>query len=240
MSSIKANWEKMDEESTPKSKRRLPITRALAGDIVQFIDFVLVIFASVLVALVYHDYILISAYEVDHYLAAGIIGGTALTAMLRRDGYYEFDVLIARRTNLRPVSFALGHGGVYAAGLWFCAQIFRTILTLLVFCVVRRGAGLGGHQPRRRRKAATRFAHPHGGFYTPHCGCWQYGRWARAFANIFATLKRASRLLAFIALAMRLNDAGSAGDLSDLLRKARAGEIDDVVIALPHMETSPA
>ena len=233
VSSIKANWDKMDEESAPSAKRRWPITRALAGDIVQFVDFVLVIGASVLVALIYHDYILISAYEVDHYLAAGIIGGTALTAMLRRDGYYEFDVLIARRTNLRPVisrwgtvafmllafGFALKYSEQFSR-FWFfawCAVVPVWVVTSRAIAAkLLRGL-------RSRTGAFTRRIAVVG----------NTGAGTRFREFIRETQEGVEVVGLFCAGAQK--EDGSAGDLSDLLRRARAGEIDDVVIALPQM-----
>ena len=61
-------------------KRRAPFTRAFFGDILQFIDFMLLICISVAVAFIYHEFALRSGFDFQKYTAAGIVGATGLTA----------------------------------------------------------------------------------------------------------------------------------------------------------------
>ncbi|HOP21207.1 MAG TPA: hypothetical protein PK585_14080, partial [Amphiplicatus sp.] len=68
------------------ARRRTPIARAVYGDVVQFIDFLAVTAASIIVALYYHDFVLYTEFDAQRYLAAGIVGATGVTAILRRDG----------------------------------------------------------------------------------------------------------------------------------------------------------
>ncbi|VAV91195.1 hypothetical protein MNBD_ALPHA05-2234, partial [hydrothermal vent metagenome] len=89
--------------SGESGRRRSSASRALVGDIVQFVDFICVIAASVAVAVIYHIFALQSEFDYQPYTAAGIIGATGLTALLRRDGFYEFDQLLSSSGNIRAV-----------------------------------------------------------------------------------------------------------------------------------------
>ncbi|MEL7486634.1 MAG: hypothetical protein AAGJ87_05365, partial [Pseudomonadota bacterium] len=83
------------ELSDASPRKRSPFARSIFGDIVQFADFVLVTAAAVAVAYVYHTQVLATEFDIQQYAAAGMVGATFLTALLRRDGFYEFDCLLA-------------------------------------------------------------------------------------------------------------------------------------------------
>ena len=84
-------------------RHRSPVARALFGDLVQFFDFLLVIATSVGVAYAYHNFALQLGFDFQNYAAAGIVGATGLTALLRRDGYYEYDQLISSSRSFRAI-----------------------------------------------------------------------------------------------------------------------------------------
>ena len=94
---------KIDSFSTDGVRRRGSASRTLFGDIIQFIDFIIVIFTSVAVAQVYHVFILGTEIDLQNYAAAGIMGATGLTALLRRDGYYEFDQIASASKAVRAI-----------------------------------------------------------------------------------------------------------------------------------------
>ena len=82
---------------------RRPVSRALYGDLIQFVDFALITVVSIAVAYSYHIEVLIVDYDFQRYATAGIIGATGLTALLRRDGYYDFESLISSSRALRGI-----------------------------------------------------------------------------------------------------------------------------------------
>lgn len=101
MTSTRAN--ELEEFSDLTGRRRSSTSRALFGDLVQFTEFISVVAISVAVAYGYHVYQLGVDFDYQYYAAAGIIGATGITALLRRDGYYEFDRLLSRAGTLRAV-----------------------------------------------------------------------------------------------------------------------------------------
>ncbi|MEO0399287.1 MAG: undecaprenyl-phosphate glucose phosphotransferase [Pseudomonadota bacterium] len=82
---------------------RQPIARAVYGDLIQFAEFILIVLLSVGIAYFYHIEVLIVDFDAQLYTSAGIIGATGVTALLRRDGYYEFGRLIASGSSVRAV-----------------------------------------------------------------------------------------------------------------------------------------
>lgn len=219
-------------------RRRGAVERALVGDIIQFVDFVTIIAASVGVAFVYHQYALGLEFDFQYYAAAGIIGATGLTALLRRDGYYEFDRLLSPSGALRAVvsRWVLVVLGLIAFGfalkvsdnfsrVWLVS--WMSLTTLLIF-VTRALAA------RWLRKMSR-----------------DGGAFARRIAVVGATALGAK----FAAQAGSMNDGisiigvfnagvptngdecneGIKGDLADLVSAARNGYIDDIVIALPRV-----
>jgi putative colanic acid biosynthesis UDP-glucose lipid carrier transferase len=230
---VRAN---VDSFSTDGVRRRGPMARTLVGDIVQFTDFILVILSAVAVAYVYHVIALQTVFDFQNYAAAGIMGATGLTALLRRDGYYEFDQLATSAKTMRAIvsRWILVTLGLLAFGfalkisdnfsrVWLTAWS-ASVLTVIV--VLRYAAG-----------AFLRKMSRDGGVF------------ARRVAIVGATSlgsKFAERVVAspvgvtvvgvYDAGVQASGDASLAnvkGDLNDLAHAARNGEIDDIVIAVP-------
>ena len=78
--------------------------RGLCGDILQFVEFLTIVATSLVVAYLYHRFSVGSQFDYQSYAAAGIIGATASTALLRRDGFYEFEKLLDTIGVLRAVT----------------------------------------------------------------------------------------------------------------------------------------
>ncbi|MEM8770554.1 MAG: undecaprenyl-phosphate glucose phosphotransferase [Pseudomonadota bacterium] len=95
--------EQVEQFAEFKRRRRSSASRALLGDLIQFIEFLAVIAISVASAYAYHVLALGVPFDFQYYTAAGIIGATGLTALLRRDGYYDFDQLLSPSGTLRAI-----------------------------------------------------------------------------------------------------------------------------------------
>lgn len=225
-----------DNFSTDGVRRRGPVARALFGDIVQFVDFILVIATSVIVAYVYHEFWLKSEFDFQYYAAAGIIGATGLTALLRRDGYYEFDQLMSTGGSLRAVvsRWALVVLGLLAFGfalkisdnfsrVWLFAWTAATTVAItgtrtVAASFLRRMSRDGGVFARR---IAVVGATSLGSKFAAHAGAPENGI---SIVGLYEA---------------NLPDKGDddystvKGNLNDLATAARNGEIDDIVIALP-------
>ena len=89
--------------STDGVRQRTRIARELYGDIVQAVDFVLIIAMSIVVIHLYHYFYLGTHYELQLYATAGIIGATGYSALSRRDGYYDFDNLLTLEGSVRSI-----------------------------------------------------------------------------------------------------------------------------------------
>ncbi len=225
-----------NEYSGEPVRRRSSASRALFGDIVQFIDFLTVIATSVGVAAIYHTFALQSLFDFQSYAAAGIIGATGLTALLRRDGYYEFDQLLLSTGNIRAL---ISRWGLVILGLLafgFALKISEnfsrvwlfawSIATVVVIATSRLIASAWLHRMIR-----------------------DGGMFARQIAIVGATtlgVRFAERIgaaengISIVGLfEAGLPDHGdddaetNSGDLAALERAARNGEIDDIVIAVP-------
>jgi len=226
----------VDSFSTDGVRRRSPVARTLFGDIVQFVDFILVIVTSVVVAFIYHVFVIAKDFDFQSYAAAGIMGATALTTLLRRDGYYEFDQLAASDKNVRAIvsRWALVLLGLLAFGfalkisdnfsrVWLTAWSLSALVALIA---VRITAGVFARKMSR-----------------------EGGVFARRVAVVGATLlgvkfadyaKASPAGISIVGVYNSgLTDQGDAnnqnvtGGLDDLARAARNGEIDDIIIAVP-------
>lgn len=229
----------IDEITPPDVSRRSPFSRAVYGDLVQFSDFVMVTAASVIVAYIYHHYVLVIHTDVQRFAAAGIVGATGLTALLRRDGYYEFEALLSSSRSMRAViaRWALIVLGLIAFGyalkvsenfsrFWLFAWTSVVTVSLvaarvIAAAVLRRAVREGGVFSRRvaivgANDVGLRFAE-HAG--KPEKAISVVGVFSAGPDDVFGS------------------GASSAGDLRALERAARAGEIDDVVIAMPRLST---
>jgi len=226
----------IDDFSKDGVPRRGALERALVGDIIQFVDFLIIIAASIGVAFVYHQYALGTEFDFQYYAAAGIIGATGLTALLRRDGYYEFDRLLSPTGALRAVisRWVLVVLGLIAFG--FALKVSDNFSRVwLVSWMTVTTIGIG----------AARAAEAHCLKKMSRAG----GAFARRIAVVGATslgvkfAERAGSNNEGISI-VGVFDAGvptdgdacrdaMTGDLADLIAAARAGHIDDIVIALP-------
>ncbi len=222
------------EDIVEQRGRRPSVLRVLLGDLVQIVEFVGVIAISAGVALAYHAYPLNTPFDLQDYAAAGIIGATGVTALLRRDGFYEFDRLLTSTGVLRAIGsrwmfvvlgllafgFALKISENYSR-VWLVAWSIGVVAFLFTTrCVAAAITGRlvrdGGAFARRiaivgTTPAAARFAEEAGA--------------ARSGAMVVGVY-----------------DAGVGGsdqravkcdirDLDALERAARDGAVDDIVIA---------
>lgn len=226
----------IDNFSTDGVRHRGPMARALFGDIVQFVDFIVVILSAVGVAWVYHAIALQREFDVQYYAAAGIMGATGLTALMRRDGFYDFDQIALAEHSARAIvsRWALVLLGLLAFGfalkisenfsrIWLGAWSATAVLSVVAVrlwanAFVRKMSRDGGVFARRVAVVG-----------------------ATALGVKFAEKVKASPAGVIIAgvYDAGLSDtgdgasAGVTGDLNDLAFAARNGEIDDIVIAVP-------
>ena len=226
----------VDSFSTDGVRRRGPVARVLIGDIIQFIDFLLVITTSVAVAYVYHTFALQTDFDFQSYATAGIMGATGLTALMRRDGFYEFDQIASTERAIRAIvsrwilvmlgllafGFALkisdNFSRVWLAG-WSVAAMVTVIGTRFAARImVRRMTRDGGVFSRRvavvgATSLGVKFAE-----YAKNspAGITIVGIYDSGLANTGDADRNAA-----------------AGNLNDLAFAARNGEIDDIVIAVP-------
>ena len=223
------------------ARRRTPIARAVYGDIVQVVDFLAVTAASIAVALVYHDYVLVAQLDAQRYVAAGLVGATGVTTLLRRDGLYDFERLISSSQAVRAV---LGRWLMVILGLiafgfalkvtesfsrawlfgWTGSSATILILTRIIAAMIlRRTVREGGVFSRRiavigKTRAAEKFKE-----------LAETGDHAVSVVGVYdVNIKDASTTHAF----------ELTGNLAALVRAARAGDIDDIVIALPDAASS--
>ena len=217
-------------------RRRGAVARALCGDIIQFADFLIVIGCSIGIAYFYHEFVLALDFDFQYYAAAGIIGATGLTALLRRDGYYEFDQLLSPSGALRAIAsrWVLVVLGLIAFGfalkvsenfsrVWLFSWMVVTTLVIvsmraLAAGFLRRMSRAGGAFARRiavvgATSLGAKFAAQAG---SPNEGVSIEGVYDAGFAPCGDE-----------------HYAGVKGDLNDLIVAARNGEIDDIVIAVP-------
>lgn len=217
-------------------RRRVPIARSIYGDIVQGVDFALVIVASIAAAFVYLNLILGTDFDMQRYVAAGIIGATGVTTLLRRDGFYEFSSLAASSGGKRAVAtrwtavvlgliafaFALkasdGFSRVWLFS-WYLGSAAALVASRTAAAwVLRRDAAAGGALARR---VAIVGSNDTAQALAKLIGESEEGV---VVAGVFGADPRA-------ATSMRGFDL--TGDLEALARLARAGAIDDIVIAQP-------
>lgn len=228
--------EPADNFSTDGVSHRGPVARTLFGDIVQFVEFIVVILSSVSVAYSYHVYQLKSDFDFQSYAAAGILGATAFTAILRRDGFYEFDQL-ARATHLiRSVlsRWVLVLFGLLAFG--FALKISESfsrvwlgawsLAVLALVLAVRFGArAIARHMSRDGGVFARRVA---------VVGATQLaGKFVDRMSGADAGVYVVGVFDAGLANRSDTEEQSIKGDLNDLASAARNGSVDDIVVAAP-------
>lgn len=223
------------------ARRRAPIARPVYGDVVQFLDFLSVTAAAIVVALVYHFYFLGTDVDAQRYLAAGLVGATGITAILRRDGLYDFERLISSSRAIRAVvgRWLMVVLGLLAFGFalkitesfsrawlfgWTGASAMILVSTRIIAAMVlRRTVSEGGVFSRRiavigKNSAAMKFAE-----------LAEKGDQAISIVGIYdVDIKDAGKTREF----------DLTGNLAAIARAARNGDIDDIVIALPDAATA--
>ncbi len=227
---------KADNLSGESRRRRSPASRALFGDVVQFFDFICVIAISVVVAAIYHVFALRTEFDFQSYAAAGIIGATGLTALLRRDGYYEFDQLLSSSGNIRAVvaTWGLVVLGLLAFGFAFkISDLFSrvwlvawSVTTVVVIAAARIGAA-----------ALLRSMIRDGGVFSRRIAIVGATKLGARFAEHVGAAENGISIIGLFEAGLPDNgddyNEAIAGDLSMLERAARKGVIDDIVIAVP-------
>lgn len=232
-----ANVSEATEIDTARHRRRAPIARAVTGDVVQFSEFALVTAASILVAVAYHGIVLDADFDFQRYAAAGLVGATGVTAILRRDGYYDFDRLTASGRSMRGVltrwlmvilgliafAFALKISEAYSRAWlfsWTGASALGLVVIRIVGAVVlRRTAREGGVLSRRVAVIGD-----------------------AGLAEKFKILaEKSDRAISVVGVYdVNFSDAATTrtfdltGNLAAVARAARDGDIDDIVIAAPN------
>lgn len=212
------------------------IDRAIYGDIVQFIDFILVTFTSVVVAYVYHARVIDVAFDFQSYAAAGIIGGTALTALLRRDGYYEFESLLSSSKSMRAViaRWALIVLALIAFGFSlkvaesFSRAWLYTWTGVSIVAIISARVAAAAFLRRTARE---------GGVFARRVAVVGATRVADRFIDEALFPEKAISIVGVFESGAPNMPSDSEhpikGDLFELEKAARNGEIDDIVIALP-------
>ena len=228
-------------DAPAQSRRRSPLARTILGDIVQFCDFTAVTAAAIGVALAYHLFIIDTDFDLQIYAAAGLVGATGITAILRRDGFYDFERLVSKRWMVRGVlarislvmlgliafGFALKISESYSRFWLFSWALVSALLLFLTRAlagaILRRTATADGAFARRiavigKTAVAERFKE-----------LAERGDNAATVVGVYdVNFRDAATTKAF----------DLTGNLAAVARAARAGEIDDVVIAVP--EADPA
>jgi len=231
----------VERDAPAAARRRTPIGRAVYGDIVLFIDFALVTMTAIVVAVVYHQSVLESDFDAQRYAAAGIVGATGVTALLRRDGLYEFERLLAGDGALRAVAarwlivilgliafaFSLKVSDSFSR-IWLFAWTSVSLVGLLstriaAGAILRRTARAGGVFARRIAVVGATAA-------------------ARKFAEIAESSGQAVSISGVYEVDLTRSAFHRGFDLTEelapLARAARNGEIDDIVIAV--VDADPA
>lgn len=225
-----------DATAQPLSRRRSPLARTILGDVLQFVDFLAVTAASILVAAIYHEMVIDTGFDIQIYAGAGLLGATAITAILRRDGFYDFEKLVSTRWMARGVlaRVSLVMLGLIAFGFalkvsesysrfwlfaWAGLSASLLLLTRLVAGVIlRRTTRADGAFARRiavigKAAAAEKLRE-----------LAERGDTAATVVGVYdVNFKDAATTRAF----------DLTGNLAALARAARAGEIDDIIVAAP-------
>lgn len=219
-----------------RQRQRQKIDRSIYGDIVQFIDFTLVTATAVFVAYIYHVQVIDVVFDFERYSAAGIIGATALTALLRRDGYYEFDSLLSSSRAMRAVVSRWSLIILTLIALAYSLKVAESFSRAWLF--TWSGVSLVSIISARIAAAAfLRRAVREGGVFSRRVAV--VGATAVADRFIEEALQPEKAICVVGVYNSGAPDAGAAsihpvtGDLEALEAAARGGNIDDVVIAVP-------
>lgn len=225
-----------DSFSTDGVRRRAPVARALFGDVVQVVDYLLIILMSVGFAFAYHTYVLQTDFDFQSYAIAGIVGATVFTTLMRRDGYYEFEQLTTPDGMLRAIlsRWALTVLGLLAFG--FALKISDTFSRVWLFA----WTGITVVSVIGVRLAAVSFVRRmsrDGGVFARRVAVVGATSLGVKFASRAENSPQGISIVGVYDAGLGDNGdshlAGAKGDLNDLAAAARNGEIDDIVIAVP-------
>jgi putative colanic acid biosynthesis UDP-glucose lipid carrier transferase len=223
-------------EPVAHARRRTPIARAMSGDLLQFAEFAFVTAASIVVAVIYHEYFLAVDFDFQRYAAAGLVGATGVTAILRRDGFYEFENLVSASRNMRGViaRWSLVVLGLIAFG--FALKVSEDFSRRWLFAWAATGAaGLAGL--RVLAAAMLKRTVRDGGVFTRRVAVVGKNALADRFKDLAEASDRAASVVGIYDVELRDAAATPAfdltGNLAALARAARNGDIDDIVICVP-------
>ncbi|MBI1393219.1 MAG: undecaprenyl-phosphate glucose phosphotransferase [Alphaproteobacteria bacterium] len=217
---------------------RSALPHFIYGDIIQFVDFVTISLNAVLVSYIYHIEVLIADFDYQLYASAGIIGATGLTALLRRDGCYDFERLLSSSRGIPAIltrwamvllgliafAFTLKISGVYSR-IWLFTWAASTIVILAGVRVaasayLRREAKAGGVFGRRVALIG-----------------------AKDTCEAFQSQLNDGGLGVTVVDAFSIDDAGEscghnlfADEVRSIVKLARDGAVDDVLIAPRNMD----
>lgn len=228
-----------EELARRHSRRKAAAARALFGDLLQFAEFVGVIGASVAVAYVYHRVALQSEFDFQNYAAAGIIGGTGLTALLRRDGFYDFDQILTPLNAMKAVMsrWALVLLGLLAFG--FALKISENFSRVWLFAWSLSSLGFLC-ATRLAAAASLRSMIRDGGAFSRRIAIVGATRLAEKFADYAGGVRNGVSIVGVFDAGIPINgepaQAAPVGDLNALERIAREGGVDDIIIAAPRAE----
>ncbi|MEM9169029.1 MAG: undecaprenyl-phosphate glucose phosphotransferase [Pseudomonadota bacterium] len=224
-----------DAQGAPRARqaaRSAPLGRALAGDVVLFADFALIVVLAGLVAA------LAGLSDPDawrRHVAAGILGATAFTTLTGRAGGYDFPRLIGPRRVLRSTVARWGLAvcglAAFAFGLGVTDQFSRIWLGLWSLTAI--GGVVTVH---RSAGALLRRAAEGDGAFARRVAVVGDMAAAAKFAERAASAAEPISIVGVFQLAPDCaQDAEPSfdltGDLARLSALARRGELDDIVVA---------
>ncbi|MEO1015394.1 MAG: undecaprenyl-phosphate glucose phosphotransferase [Pseudomonadota bacterium] len=230
--------EKDSGEKKVQHRRTAALPHAIYGDIIQIIDFASIAAISFLVAYIYHIEVLIIDFDYELYTSAGIIGATALTAILRRDGFYDFDQLLVATKAIRAIvtRWVLIILGLIAFAFTLKISDLFSRFWLFTWMIVS-GAALAG--VRIAAAAFLRRAAAEGGVFGRRVAV--VGA-ADACATFCDQVERVGRGLSVVGV-FRLDEddlspgaVKSCGEMEAVERLARAGDVDDILIAARNID----
>jgi len=224
----------MADLSDTSSQRRSPVARSIFGDLVQFVEFSLITISSIAVAYIYHIQVLEIEFDFQRYAAAGIIGATGLTTLLRRDGFYEFDQLLSTTRSATGVLARLSLVILGLIAFGFALKISESYSRFWLFSWALTTAGLL-FVFRFTTSAILQRMVREGGVFARRVAVIGATESAVKFAEIAKNSDQAISIVGLYRVGKQPNVHENAfdltGDLAQLGVLARRGDVDDVIIA---------
>ena len=218
------------------NQRRSPVARSIFGDLVQFVEFVFVTCGSVFVAYIYHIQVLAADFDYQRYAAAGIVGATALTTLLRRDGYYEFDQLLSATKSAAGVLARLSLVILGLIAFGFALKVSESFSRFWLFTWAIASSSLLFVSRFTAGVILQRMVRE-GGVFARRVAVIGATETAAQFAELAKNSDQAISIVGVYRIGDQPNIFENAfdltGDLAQLAALARRGEIDDIVIAKP-------